>query len=274
MATHPHTGRRAGSSLNLALAALMAAAAAFVTYAMPDHIFSQLVVASGLPSLVAAAQPPLGMTARAAALAAGAVLSFAAVFALLRALDRASAVRPRMAGIEAPAEAPRLRRADAHPDAPARRPLLAGRDLSEPVEPIEAPAPEAFEEGEEPADSAPRPLPSFLVVEDSGEPGVEAEPLLLEEPAADSIDALVSQLPEVAEEGEAEPIPNLMRRLEFGLARRERAAAAGSEQPEALPESEAPKSSEAPAPAAVEPQVGHRLRNAIDGLQKMAARGG
>jgi len=273
-----HPGRRSGgASLDLAVAALAAVAFAFVTYAMPDDIFSGLIAQSGLPDILAAAQPPLGMKARAAVIAGGAILCFGAILLLMRALDRVPARRPRRAKAEAeaPVEAPRLRRADVHPDAPPRRPLLAGRDFGEPA--IDIPETEerfadlavrplpgflVAQEMEEPVEAEPEPEPEIeaLAVEEPEQPAAEADPIVPEEPAADAIDALVAQLPEV-DADPSESVSNLMQRLESGLSRREQIIRPSAAEPED------------PVPPMAEPQVGHRLRNAIDGLHKMAARG-
>src|SRR6476661_7169236 len=115
-----------GGAIDLGVAALAAVSVGFVTFAMPEALFSSLITASHLPDVVAAAAPPLGMKARLAVLAAGAGLTFALVWALLHALEpkpAGQAKKPRKAGDP---DAPRLRRADAHPDAPSRRPLFAG----------------------------------------------------------------------------------------------------------------------------------------------------
>lgn len=233
MATLPNSSARSGGgqSLNLAMAGLAAVALAFFTYAMPDGLFSSLVSRSGLPGLIAAAEPPLGMKARAAVIAAVAILIFAAVLLLFRAIDRISA-RP----VKAPAdmedaEAPRLRRADAHPDAPARRPLLAGRDLGDYVEPDEGdddfdlpPAEEKF------ADLDVRPLPGFLAADEVEAPAaaIEESPVSYAQPGVDSdIDDLVSQLPDIGDVGGHESISELMQRLESGLSQRELSAEDG-----------------------------------------------
>src|SRR5688500_16318522 len=98
MATLPHSGRSAGgNALNLGVAALAAGAIGFLVFAMPDDIFTELVIRSGLPGILAAAEPPLGMKARGATIAAGAILSFIAVLLLLRGLDRLAPRRARAA---------------------------------------------------------------------------------------------------------------------------------------------------------------------------------
>jgi hypothetical protein len=283
------------------LAALAAVSAGFVAFAMPESLFSSLVAATPLPEFVPAAQPPLGETARFAAIGAAALLTFAAVWALMAALGRRPAGRKPEAEPEADAEAPRLRRADAHPDAPARRPLLA-RDLGEPLELEnfpEAPAEEepVFTEAEH------RPLPSFLVPQaPEAEPVAQAEPEHSEsEPQWDEPEPLWSPTaPEWAEaepepqpapepqpdvkwqpEAEAEPLPiselaaqlpeaeeesdqslsQLVNRIEFGLSRKRQALPAAAD---LSPAEEVPAEQE---------KVGHRLRSAINDLQKIASTG-
>lgn len=269
------------------LAALAALSAGFVAFAMPESLFSGLVETSRLPQLVPAAQPPLGETARLAAVGASALLTFAAIWGLMTLLGRAPARRRPEA--EPEAEAPKLRRADAHPDAPARRPLLA-RDLGEPLDLEEFPEAPAEEEEEEApvfAQTQSRPLPSFLVAQepepepvetetrpDAPEPQwsapepewAEAEP----EPETERpqsraeplpISELAAQLPDGGEDTD-QPLSQLVNRIEFGLSRKRQALPAAAEPPPAE-EAEA------------EPEkVGHRLRSAINDLQKIASTGG
>jgi hypothetical protein len=250
------------------LAAFAAVSAGFVAFAMPEPLFSGLVEASRLPQFVAAAQPPLGETARFAMVGAAALLTFAAIWALMAALDR---VPERAApSAEPEAEAPRLRRADAHPDAPARRPLLA-RDLGEPLE-LEELAGPAEPPAEEPpfADAELGPLPGFLVPQEP-EPELEAEaeaepeaeaalqwnaPLEAEPEPEPPVAALAAQLPEAAAPNDAS-LAQLVNRIESGLTRKRQALPASDPQPaEALP--------------ADSEKVGHRLRSAITDLSRMA----
>jgi hypothetical protein len=264
------------------VAALAALSAGFVAFAMPESLFSSLVETSRLPDFVAAAQPPLGETARFAAVGAAFLLTFAAVWALMAALGRVPAARKP----EPEAEAPRLRRADAHPDAPARRPLLA-RDLGEPLDLEDFP--EAEPEAEPAfAEAELRPLPPFLVPQEPElEPAAAAEPEFGDAEAewpeptpqwapsepewADPAPApeareevlplsrLAAQLPQAEEESD-QSLSQLAGRIEFGLRKRQ-----------ALPAAELPS---------VEPlqdeqeKVGHRLRSAINDLQKIASSGG
>ncbi len=122
---------RRGQALNAAVATLAALSLAFFIFAMPAEIYRAVAGAVGIGS-------------RAVAMAGAAALTFALIFALLRTLDRLPPGAKR-AAIEVPAEPPRLRRADAHPDAPARVPVFARHELGEPL-PIEQPEPEEFEQ--------------------------------------------------------------------------------------------------------------------------------
>jgi len=128
--------------MNLAIAPLAAAviggATAAACFLLPVPILEGLVSDSGLPAVLSAAAPPLGFNARAAiALGAGglvAVFSWLALFILLGS-------RGLTVGKTKPVDdsTPVLRRADAHPDAPARAPLLATRDLGTPFLEVSAP---------------------------------------------------------------------------------------------------------------------------------------
>jgi hypothetical protein len=234
--------KRASSALDAAMAALAASAVAFVVYAMPDREFGALVEMSGLPQILPAAQPPLGTTARFAALAAAGAATFALVWLVLRAL--APKKKPASKAAAEPVEielAPKLRRADAHPDAPSRRPIFAGHDLGEP----------AYEDV------------SFTPLADEAEAEVAAAPEPEPEPAAADVpeeERPVITTASVLAEPEPATIPELMQRLELGLLRR---------QPIRWPISEAPKRADAEQPL----QIDARLRTAIEDLQQLARRG-
>lgn len=268
------------NALDLPVAGLAALATAFAAFAVPQDILSRAVVATGLPSLLSAAQPPLGLTARVALAVGGAAAVFGLVFLLLRLLDRSGMSAP-------PAEeedmAPRPRRRDFHPDAPVPRPISAARDLGEPAPP-EAPratTPLWLEE------AVPVATPVFEV-QPKVEPGPEPEPLYepvpLPEPepvaaAPEPIEAFEPEPvaafrpePETAPQPEPRPaaeemptsIAALMERLEQGLARRrlgEPAPAVPATPPQVFPEAAAP----ADAPD-------DRLQSAIASLQRLAAR--
>lgn len=252
--------------LDAAMALLAGGSVAFAVVAMPDYHFARLVTSSRLPQILEAAQPPLGLTARIGAAAAAGAAAALLVWLLLRMLNRAAGTSGKnarkrdseMEEIDMPP--PRLRRIDAHPDAPARRPLFAGTDLGEPepeVQPADpapeplrsdaretadeareeqsepwtrawqdpepAPAPQAFEEAApEPAEEAPEP---------SAEPEAPPPGLRFSEPGAESQPSL----------------DELVQRLERGARRDGRPSAR---------------------------HVNDRLRSALDDLQKMTSRGG
>jgi hypothetical protein len=176
------------NALDLPVAGLAALAAAFACFAVPQDILSRAVVATGLPSILSAAQPPLGLTARVVLAVGGAAIVFGLVFLLLRLLDRSGM----SAGAKEDAEPapPRLRRRDVHPDAPTPRPISAARDFGEPAPP-EAPravVPLWLDEAEPVAvpvfepepESAFAPEPAF-----EPEPVSEPEPVFEPEPVAE-----------------------------------------------------------------------------------------
>ena len=142
------------NAIDLPVAGFAAVAVAFLAFAMPGDLLTELVGASGLPSILSAAEPPLGYKARVGVGLIGAALVFALVFALLRFLDRTGYDS---AEETAAPEAPRARRRDAHPDAPAPRPISAVREFGEPSPPV-VPA-TAVEVTPEPA-PAPKPEPA------------------------------------------------------------------------------------------------------------------
>jgi hypothetical protein len=114
--TYPNMGRGFGrNALDLPVAALAALAVAFVAFAMPADLLTNLVGASGLPSVLGAAEPPLGLKARAGVGAAGALAAFGLVFVLLRLLDRSGLERSAPEPVfdleeEMAVDPPRLRR--------------------------------------------------------------------------------------------------------------------------------------------------------------------
>jgi len=302
------TGRT--SAIDAGVSLLAAGSAAFVLFAMPEAVLARILAACGLAGFSPKFQPPFGAPLRFGLVALGGLLVFAFVWSLMKALDRAPA--PDAAAAPEPVrlperepDAPRLRKADAHPDAPARRPLLAGRDLGEPLDldPADAlpadwseaadaaEAEEEFVPQPEPlphpvavepivhAPVAPAPVaavPAFLVPQDEAEQPEEEAPHQLRH----------EQAPEPA--AEEESIVALMHRFETGLVRKKQALADRTAvepvpPPPAPPPLAAPAAAYAPAPEAAhrpaaEPEpvgpapVGHRLRSAMAGLQKAAGR--
>ncbi|MBV9930860.1 MAG: hypothetical protein JO013_07935 [Alphaproteobacteria bacterium] len=282
--------RTTGSAIDAGVSLLAAGSAAFVLYAMPEAVLARIFAACGLASFSPRFQPPFGAALRVGLVALGALVILAFVWSLMKALDRAPAAAAAAGDPvrlpEAEPDAPRLRKADAHPDAPPRRPLLAGRDLGEPLDldPADALPQEADEAAEadeefvpvpEPAAPAAEPVaavPSFLIPQEEEEEEEETD-----EPAAEhAYEAPHEASPEPAPE--AESIVALMHRFESGLVRKKQALADRTAV-EPVPPPPAPPPLAASVPtAAPEPQpagpapVGHRLRSAIADLQKVAGR--
>jgi len=235
------------NAIDLPVAGLAAAAAVFFAFAMPQEVLSGVVSATGLPSLFAAAQPPLGLTARIVIAVGGALITFGLVFFLLRLLDRSGldSGKERAGAWPQDGEAPRRRR-DRHPDAPVRPPISAARELGEPAppEPPKAAVPIWLDEAE-PVEAAPAPEP-----EPEPEPEAASEPVPEPAPPAEMPTSLAA----------------LMERLEQGLARRQPRHDA-----RAMPSQPSP-ASPAPAPQVFPEAPDDRLQSAIDSLQRLAAR--
>ncbi len=138
--------------------ALIGGAALGVTTAIafalvPGDMLARAILRSGIPAVIAAAEPPLGITARIVlALAGGGIVALLGWFALFLVLgSRSLAVGGDPAADADPdtgETVPVLRRADAHPDAPSRRPVFANRDLGTPFLEVRA------RHGDEPAPAA------------------------------------------------------------------------------------------------------------------------
>ncbi len=125
--------------------------AAFFAF-LPGPVLDTLVTDSGIAALIPAAEPPLGLTARVALMLAGGGGSGLALWYGLHLLIGSRTIplfgkRDRMLT----ADIPVLRRADAHPDAPARRPLFAKSDLGTPFLDVRAPVALTLEDAPEPA---------------------------------------------------------------------------------------------------------------------------
>ncbi len=101
---------------------------------MPVSALESLIVRSGVAAVVAAAEPPLGSTARILLiLICGGFVGLIAWFGLFLMIgSRTISVSTGGTASDAAPDVPILRRADAHPDAPARAPLFANRDLGTP----------------------------------------------------------------------------------------------------------------------------------------------
>ena len=138
---NPRVAAIGGGSSALVVAALIAF--------MPSSMLESLVWTSGVAALVPAAQPPLGITARAVLAIAAGALAGAVCWSLLYLLFGPGGF---LVGAKTDGRSddspPVLRRADAHPDAPSRRPICAA-DLGEPMRDmprIERPLPTDLEQ--------------------------------------------------------------------------------------------------------------------------------
>jgi hypothetical protein len=256
------TGRFA---IDVPVAALAGLSVAFLAFAMPGDALADLVGATGLASLIPAAEPPLGLKARIGIGAAGAIAVFSAAFLVLRWLDRLGA---RSDDIEetVPMQPPRLRRRDFHPDAPPRPPIMAADELGEPenATPVDDGDTEPTPEGQDEwLLDQPAPL-------EATEP--DEEPATFDDPAFDPVPPPAAEWTVPATEFEAPPaaaptsgnLDELMARLEQGLARRRTAA---------TPPAAAGAPAEPPAPKPFPEAGDDRLQSAIDSLQRLAARG-
>ena len=267
MASRPFSQSFRGdrSALDLPVAALAGIAVAFAAFAVPSDVLAELIGATRLPEILPAAQPPLGTTARIALASGGALAVFVLAFLLLRWLDRFAAAPAKPATVAplrpASIEAPKLRKRDSHPDAPAVRPISAIREFGEPASPIAVKRRPTIEPEPEPARE------SEVARHEPAEPiAVERMPMLEPEPGPARLSSVAR--PEPAEpDKSAEPLrppslSELMARLEKGLAeRRTEPAAAEADVPAARP---APQ---------VFPEAGDdRLQSAIENLQRLAAR--
>ncbi|MEA3540912.1 MAG: hypothetical protein U9R77_02165 [Pseudomonadota bacterium] len=305
------------------MAGLAAIAAAAALLATPVGLLETVVASSGLSEALPAAAPPLGLTAR--LLMAGFVGMLAAglVAAMNRDQDAADDERDkdgrqhRASGARhmgfafskltalargrampvAEPDAPSLRRADAHPDAPPRPPIFASRDFDG-VEIFSRP-----DAGRRPLVVAPEPearsvlpMPSFVARSLSTEPVEEERPAPAFAPPAPRFDALVEEddAPsteawdddddddasiEAAPLAEARPAPlplpthglsiaELTDRLERGLASRRRMAGANA----APVLADMPVAPAVPVRQSVAPDADEALRAALGTLRTMAAR--
>lgn len=269
---------------SLPLAPAVAAVAGLVVVALvalvPAWRIEAAVMASGLPSLLPAAAPPLGWTAR-----VGLMLGFGGLVTVLLWLGlmllapqatlplprRKPKVKPRRAEVP-----PSVRRADAHPDAPPRPPVRADRDLGTPF--LDAPVATVAPDGERPlprdldtpmamfdpealpaAPAAPTPTVKPLFRPETAAPPEEPQAAPL--PAAQAQDETppppVEPVPEPSIEAAPEPatpapkphaepsLSALLARLDQGLSRRDPAPTPADPTPEpqpaATPEPPAPR---------------------------------
>lgn len=169
------------------MALLSGSAAALVMLSVPVPLLEMVVASTGLSEVVPSAAPPLGLNARAMLAGFAGMLGIGLSLALqarsateisgtelsedeedagepakgegkmgfalskLTSFTRSRGRKAPVLGLEAIEPMPVLRRADSHPDAPARRPIFASRDFdgTEPfTRPLIALEPEAFIEPE------------------------------------------------------------------------------------------------------------------------------
>lgn len=247
--------RRAGEGgFDKPVAALAGGASAALLMLMPADVLQTLVIDSGLPALLAAAEPPLGMKARLLLAAVAAAVAFAGIYGVMRLLGRKPS-RPARWGADETASrfepAPRMRRRDLHPDAPTPAPISALRDLGEPEGARERDAPLILTE--------PLPEPVAEAEEDElvlCEADAIAEPVEPPAPAADGR----------AEAKGQETIAELLARLERALEKKPLPGwleQSGSVQPQPQPAPVA-ANEEAAAP------LDDRLRSALENLKRFA----
>lgn len=222
------------------------AAVALIVLLLPTALIEAWVGATGLPDAVAATAPPLGLTARIALVLLLGGIAAALMWGLGRiAFGRLPVVLPlpprrRPAAPRDVAAIPVLRRGDAHPDAPARAPVLAMRDLGTPflevtaassanavaAEPVEQPLPAdldqpmaAFDPQAVPAPLPPPVRPLFRIEESHD----DTAPAAVLAPQIRAGFAVPEEEPEPAPPPVEEASNQaLLIRLERGLARRER----------------------------------------------------
>ena len=283
------------------MAGLAAIAAAAALLATPVGLLETAVASSGLSEALPAAAPPLGLTARLLMAGFVGILAAGLVAAMNRDPDAADDERDkdgrqhRASGARhmgfafskltalargrampvAEPDAPSLRRADAHPDAPPRPPIFASRDFDG-VEIFARP-----DAGRRLLVVAPEPearsvlsMPSFAARSLPAEPVEEERPAPAFAPPAHRFGARAGRsirLPAMACATATPPIPMqspAAARLERGLASRRRMAGANV----APVLADMPVAPAVPVRQSVAPDADEALRAALGTLRTMAAR--
>ena len=206
------------------LSMALGAAAGFVALSAPAQLFAQVPVAGDM-----------GIAGRATvAVLLAAVAGGAGYVAMRKPARREPMPVDPFAEIpedERPSGMPaerfaRFRRADAHPDAPPREPIIASRDLGEPFMDVAAAGPETDADGQWWPDST---IPDGEYVELPEEAIAEPEPVMAEAPAVEAqpdIEAVEPAPVVAAAETRVAPRPGhtsisaMMERLSAGLERR------------------------------------------------------
>lgn len=133
-------GLLSGGRLELIAAGFVGIVAGALVMVMPIDVLQDLVIDSGLPSVLPQAEPPLGFKAQALLAVVAAAIGFVVVFGVMKLVDKAAFLFEESdedAEDKLAEEAPRVRRRDQHPDAPARAPISASREFGEAGEPAE-----------------------------------------------------------------------------------------------------------------------------------------
>ena len=174
--------------LALLSAVLMSAAVAFFFFAMPMVLLEQGVIASGLPTLISAAGPPLGGTARTLVAGMFALLSGGLTWGAITLVGVIGSLRFRQPR-EPDESEPSITEPVETPASSERRPLFAATDLGTPVEEEE---------------------PAFEPLEVSFDDVLELVDVIADEPATAAAPSSLDSL----------SIAELMARLETGAERR------------------------------------------------------
>lgn len=194
---------------------------------LPDWRLHAFVDGTGLALVLPMAAPPLGNTARALLATGGGLFTGATAWAALYLLFGPGGVFARVGGVDG---MPKVRVADAHPDAPPRRPLSAA-ELGSPSTPDAPPRRPLF--AAEPAPPVERELPRDLeqplaAFDPAAIPDHPREPVRAVEPLAarpvplargERIDSFEISSRYAAQTG-ANSIEALLARLEEGTVRR------------------------------------------------------
>lgn len=199
--------RRIEPLLGPIAAGLLAAASGFFCFAMPAALVHRVIDPAAIGGRL-----PLALI----------VAAFVGIATWLGFISLDRAARPRVLHIGAPEgeadAAPVLRRADAHPDAPPRRPIFAGSDLGTPLDLID-PLPIDWQAAE--IVPPPPPEPLRVEAEDAVFEPIETLAVVVPPPPVavappPSPAAIVLPAPVVPRD----PLPAMMARLEAGLARK------------------------------------------------------
>jgi hypothetical protein len=229
--------------LALFSAVLMGGAVAFFFFAMPLVLLEQGVIASGLPTIIAAAGPPLGATARALVAGTFALLSGGTTWLLITLIGMIGRPRVRRSRDADETAVPLAQPLDLPATAPPRRPIFATAELGAPIADVQE---AEFEVAtiDQPAANPWKPLEVPL------------------EDVLDLVDTVIdhpfTSLPDLDDEL---PILDLMARLEAGAERR---AAKAATIARAASRSEPPRETTT--------EFDGALRDALAELQRMAVR--